>query len=1036
MNGKETEIIIKESRQMVNPVNPFPGLKPFGFEESHLFFGREGQCDEILEKLTANRFVAVVGTSGSGKSSLMNCGLLPILYGGFVTEAGSNWRVYISRPGLTPLENLAESIFLDNRDKTEIRSRDLLVGKAVVSSLLQGNSSGLIDVVKNHLKTRNQNILILVDQFEEIFRATDTSKKDQALSEEIAFVNLLLKAINQREIPIYVAITMRSDFIGESAKFPELTKFINQSHYLIPQMNRQQLQLAIEGPVAVGGGKISKRLVQQLLNDIGNSHDKLPVMQHALMRTWDFWVNNREEHEPIDIRHYHAIGKIQEALSQHADETYNELSDTDKEICEVLFKSLTEKGNDNFGVRRPAKLAVIAQIARVNEQRVISIIEKFRQTGRSLLMPAPGIPLDSNTLIEISHESLMRNWTRLKNWVDEEAESAQMYLRLSEAAEMFHLGRTSLWRPPDLQLALNWQRKQKPTFIWAQRYNPLFERAMVFLETSKNSYEKEQQSKALAEKRRLTRAKITSLILGVAAIISIIFFVFAVMKKIESDENLREAVKQTEIARQNEELATLKAAEARQQQAIANRQREIAERQKLLADSATIKAMLSAEEAKIQAQIAQDKTVAAENAQKLAEENEKKAKDQQIIAERNADEAYRLRILSIAQSMAVKSLQVRDDDLKGSIAMQAYLFNQNYGGNQHDNYIYDGLYYALRQLKNDTLFYRMNAHQDAVRSMVVDRNRVFSTGSDGKIISWDLNDYKNKNKYQTIINNGFVNRVLKLSQDGRWLVNGGTMNYIQLIDLQNRAKIIKIEGHEGIIHDIHFLHNNEYFISVASDSTIRLNDFSNSRLLKKLDSQVKTIDITPDGKTVAGGSIDGKVYLWNSSNFENQIVILDQKSPVHKVSFNNAGNILAVGDETGNVTIIDLSQGFDKNKENIVLTGHHARINDIKFSNDDFYMATAGFDGRVQLWVMNDLDHLPIVLRDHDSYVWSLNFSRNGDYLLSGGKNGTIKIWPTSAHELASQFCNLVERNMSPKEWERYVAPDIKYENTCPSVNQ
>src|SRR5690606_22668491 len=94
----------------VDLMNPFPGLRPFGFEESHLFFGREGQSDEVLLNLARHRFTAVIGASGSGKSSLMYCGLIPILYGGFMTQAGADWTVLVTRPGISPIDNLAEAI--------------------------------------------------------------------------------------------------------------------------------------------------------------------------------------------------------------------------------------------------------------------------------------------------------------------------------------------------------------------------------------------------------------------------------------------------------------------------------------------------------------------------------------------------------------------------------------------------------------------------------------------------------------------------------------------------------------------------------------------------------------------------------------------------------------------------------------------------------------------------------------------------------------------------------------------------------------
>ena len=469
MTSKILEAIDPVFARETEFMNPFPGLRPFTYEESHLFFGREGQSDEVLVNMANHRFTAVIGASGSGKSSLMYCGLIPILYGGFMTNAGSDWNVFVTRPGISPIENLAEAIL--NKDEIHRSSgeEEQLITRTITSTILRSSSMGLVDAVKQMTASTKSNVFLLIDQFEELFRYMkgEAEHGSDAVNEAAAFVNLLIKSVSQTEVPIYIALTMRSDFIGECSQFPELTHIINKSHYLVPQMTREQQSLAIEGPVAVGGGNITKRLVQQVLNDVGNNPDQLPVMQHVLMRTWDFWVKNRKPGEPIDLRHYIAVGKISEALSQHGNEAYSELDKREKEICEVLFKALTEKGADNMGVRRTASLEEIAKIAGVNQEEVINVIDKFRQPGRSLLMPAADVPLNGGSIIEISHESLMRIWQRLRTWVDEEAESANMYRRLSDAAAMYQVGKTGLWRPPDLQLVLNWQLKQKPTRTWA-----------------------------------------------------------------------------------------------------------------------------------------------------------------------------------------------------------------------------------------------------------------------------------------------------------------------------------------------------------------------------------------------------------------------------------------------------------------------------------------------------------------------------------------------------------------------------------------
>ncbi|MEQ9592427.1 MAG: hypothetical protein RLN86_07510, partial [Cyclobacteriaceae bacterium] len=500
--------------------NPFPGLRPFSISETHLYFGREGQIDDILVKLSAHRSVTVMGYSGSGKSSLMSCGLIPVLYGGFMTETGPHWHILASRPGTSPITNLTNSIVEYQIKNQGLREEDREIHRAIINSVLRSGPNGLVEVAGYLQQHKNENVFFLIDQFEELFRYHDAAR-EEASNDATLYVNLILNAVKQKKSPVYLAINMRSDFIGDCAEFTGLTQMINESNYLIPQMTREQQRMAIEGPVAVGGGKISSRLVKRLLADISNQQDQLPILQHAMMRTWDYWASNREPGEPMDIRHYNAIGKISQALSLHANEAYDELNAAEKDIAEILFKNTTEKSEDNQGMRRPCKISVVAEMAQASDDEVIKVVENFRKPGRSFLMPDATVKLTRDSVVELSHESLMRIWSRLSAWVEEESESAATYKRISEAAAMYQIGKTGLWRPPDLQLALNWQKKQKPTRIWAQRYDIAFERAIVFLDTSRITYEAELKNQELLQRRALRKARITNIILVIFLLIAI-----------------------------------------------------------------------------------------------------------------------------------------------------------------------------------------------------------------------------------------------------------------------------------------------------------------------------------------------------------------------------------------------------------------------------------------------------------------------------------------------------------------------------------
>lgn len=1034
--------------------NPFPGLRPFKIDESHLFFGREGQSDEVLLKLSKNRFVGIIGPSGSGKSSFIYCGVMPILYGGFLTDASPNWEVIVTRPGAGPIDNLADALLKNNAEYGKSEGEEKKIKKTIFSTLLRSSSLGLVEAVEQTRKKADVNYLILVDQFEELFRFKD-SQDANSINETLAFINLLMEAVNYPDAPIYVAITMRSDFIGDCAQFPELTRKINDSHYLIPQLTRDQKRKAIEGPTAVGGAKIAPRLVQQLLNDLGDNPDQLPILQHALMRTWSYWASYRDfEEEPVDLKHYEAIGTMSEALSQHANEAFDELTEEQKHICEILFKAITEKRGENFGIRRPTRLNEVAAIADVSEAEVVAVIDKFREPGRSLLTPAYGTTISSKSMVDISHESLMRIWVRLKNWVDDEAEAVQMYTRLAEAASMYQVGKAGLWRPPDLQLALNWQAKHKPTLVWGQRYNPAFERTLIFLEYSRKEWETEQRIKELEAKRKLQRARIFALVLGTFTIIAIIFLVFALYQKTLAD---------AETLRANNALVKATASE---KLALAEKAR--AEEAKQLADKARDEAVLAQEAEAEQRKIAENNRVAAEKNSAearrqtlIAKENENKAnlateeaKRNAERADKNAQDANRRRFIAIAKAMAIKSKSLNHDiDQQSVIAQQAFIFNDRYNDYKYDDDIYNGLYFALKSQKH-ALTQSLEAHENgAARALVTHAasNQIYSAGSDGKIIRWNASG-DSWSKEVLVDNPGIYQYYsLAISPDGKWLAAAGmnstseTNNYVELYELNNiKAAPKKITGYVYGIENLIFTPASDgFYARDNSGHSVKFCDLKTSKEIIKSTLKLHAIALSPDGKVLAGAAeIDqnsGSLIMWDTQqNFASKEV-KNISSTLTAVDFNRMGTQIVVGDNKGIVKLYDVRAGMVLR----VLAGHKSVIEQITFNHAGTFMATASKDQTVRLWNVSNLKEQPIVFDDHSDWVWSTTFSPNDEQLMASvhsstetvnGKEHTIRAWPTKIERMSDILCGMMKRNMTDDEWDIHVADDIKKELTCPSL--
>ena len=279
----------KRIRCMTIP-SPYPGLRPFQQEESHLFFGREAQIEDMLARLEDRRFLAVVGTSGCGKSSLVRAGLIPALEQGFLSDALPHWCMAVMRPGSAPFDNLTTTLLSEavlGRERQRASQ-----AAALLQATLRRGPLGLVEAVAESHLPEGTNLLLVVDQFEELFRYRKQTKN---INDADAFVSLLLASAQsgQSAVPIYVVITMRSDFIGDCALFTDLPETINDSQFLTPRLTRDQYRDAIVEPALVAGGQLTDALVNRLLNDLRGEPDQLPVLQHALMRMWTQDTDNR-----------------------------------------------------------------------------------------------------------------------------------------------------------------------------------------------------------------------------------------------------------------------------------------------------------------------------------------------------------------------------------------------------------------------------------------------------------------------------------------------------------------------------------------------------------------------------------------------------------------------------------------------------------------------------------------------------------------------------------------------------------------------
>ncbi|HYE65501.1 MAG TPA: hypothetical protein VD966_07960 [Pyrinomonadaceae bacterium] len=1005
-------------REVETPLNPFPGLRPFEFSESHLYFGRDGQSEQLLKKLSATRFLAVVGTSGSGKSSLVRAGLLPTLYGGFMASAGSNWKVAIMRPGNNPIGNLAQSLNTPEVFGSEIEENARLQ-TAITEATLRRSNLGLIEAARQNRMPENENLLVVVDQFEEIFRFAQVSDSEQYQNEAAAFVKLLLEASRQRDQAIYVVITLRSDYLGDCALFWDLPEAINEGQYLIPRLTREQRREAITGPVAVGGAEITPRLVTQLLNEMGDNPDQLPILQHALMRTWEEWRREGALGEPLDIRHYEATGGMRQALSRHADEAYNELpNERSREIAEKMFKGLTEKGADNRETRRPIEMHGLCALTQASEAEVKAVIEPFRREGRSFLMPPALVPLHAHSLIDISHESLIRNWDRLKGWVDEEARSARIYRRLADTAVLYEKGEAGLWRDPDLQLALVWREQSRPNKAWAQRYHPAFDEAMRFLDASVAAREAEILSK---EQQRRNRVRLLTAVVFILAL----FLILALAALVYANQQRREAIKQSGRA----EALLL---QAKAQEEIAKKESAEALRQKNIAEQETAKALASEEKAKEnekQARESEQRAVEAKsealrqkelaiNSERAARESAIQAKKAEMAAHaearRNAALTYATKV-NFAQREA--ELASQSSDL-GNPSRAENLLEEAASDTFKDFRSFEYLY--LKRLLHFDLA-PLGDFPKQISSVAFSRDGTLASSSyDGYVRLWDdktfdlrTADFKHPPSFD--VKAGPLT-ALGFSPDGKTLAIGSSKGVVKLLDVTdivNPQEKKSFSGNGEAIRAVSFSPDGKLLATSSTDHTIRLFDLTSMEEKESLKGHTGVVlsgAFSPDG-ILASGGVDQTVKLWDL-NRQRELTNPQIKSnavgcEVHSVAFSRDGRMLATGCEDGAVYLWDLKSGTEPAPQKLV-DGTGDPVFSLDFSPDNRTLAIGRGDKTARLWDINLRKELK-VFTGYDDAVTSISFAPGGRYIATGSNDGTVRL----GYALPQQSVPLSEKTKS-----------------------
>ena len=466
---------------------PFPGLRPFAFADREFFFGRERQAFALYRLVEAGRFIAVIGSSGSGKSSLVLAGLERLLAEESADTGGPNWVCLDMRPGAAPLSRLARALARlagDDSPDEAARRRDRIEYRLRQSSF---SFEGALDEAGG---LQGRSLLLVVDQFEELFRfglaglglRRADVEEARARDEATQFVQILLDADRRRLKDVRALITMRSDFIGDCAYFHGLPEAVSATQYLVPNLTRSQLEDAIRKPIEKAGSAIEPELVERLINDCGDEFDQLPALQHCLMRLWDrAGASSACGPRQLTRRTYDDIGRMSDALSRHADEILRQCAGRQELAVEQAFRALSELDREGRAIRRALRFDRLLAETGVSESDLRAVLDKFRAPTCSFLVPPPkaSAQLRSDDVVDIGHESLLRRWRKLSGdsrsqepaagrpgsgWLADEQADGQRYRTL---VSLLDGEKASLTAPEKTK---RWWDNRPRTAAWGERY--------------------------------------------------------------------------------------------------------------------------------------------------------------------------------------------------------------------------------------------------------------------------------------------------------------------------------------------------------------------------------------------------------------------------------------------------------------------------------------------------------------------------------------------------------------------------------------
>ncbi|MBD2213342.1 caspase family protein [Nostoc linckia FACHB-104] len=925
-------------------VCPYRALNAFDFtpEDVKVFFGRTALTDELLAQIYEHNFLAVLGPSGSGKSSVVRAGLLYELQQGKRRSGTETWHILpIIRPGESPLRNLAGG-FVPEILRTKKKGEALL--SSFLTDLKAQGAAALVDLIKEDYE---QPVVIVVDQFEEIFTLCRGSQEKEQERKE--FLDCLFEAVDTLAGQLRLVITLRADFLGKCLEqsYGNLAERIKDCRVDITPLTDSELDEVINKPAATVGLRVAPYLQDRLREHIREAPGSLPLLEYALTELWRDWhtrytSGDADIDNQLTFEGYDRIGGVAGALEKQANAVYESFAESTVKqgLVQRIFLELVQPGEETEDTRRQVLKREL--ISEIHPESVLD--EVLGKLVEARLVVTDEVPTENDpnvVVIELAHEATIRHWQQLRYWLNKHRQDLPIIRQLRTEANIWqanHQQPTYLLVGVRLDAALDCLKKY-------QYLGYLSEKVEQFVQVSKETW--------IADEKERERQILEAMCMTAEV-------QWSQHQQLESLLTVTQAGKRLQqILKTRPEFEPVNSSKliGKLQETIYSRIRE-KNRLETHSDSVNVLAY---------------------------------SPDGTILTSASADSTIRLWNATTGSLIAT---------LKGH-SSEVYAVAYSPDGNTIASASQDSTV-KLWNVEDTSLLFTCEGHSKYVMTVVYspDGTTLASAGGDKTIKLWNVVD---GNLITTLEGHSDTVNTVVYSPDGTTLASGSDDKTVKLWSAVNGQLITTLEDSDrtwkerSSIRSILYSPDGSTLISTGWKGHVHLWDVLEGSLINTFEeeygaSSQPPLVFSPDRVTFATGFGDGKIKVWDIAKRGRLVTTLEaHKGNVGDLAYSPDGTILASAGADKTVKLWDV-KNLKKDSPIAVFRGHKVSVNTLAYKPDGTLLASAGYDETIRFWQL-EKNSFTYKLEAHSEPIALVVFSPDGTILASGSDDRTIKLW-------------------------------------------